>query len=88
MFMTKRSISLTALMVGTVLAVSAPAMAEETIIAHGISSYGDLKYGPDYTHFDYVNVDAPQGGTLTMRPSTGGGTFDSFNNFILKPMSS
>ena len=26
--------------------------------------YGDLKYGPDFTHFDYANPDAPKGGTL------------------------
>jgi len=22
---------------------------------HGLSTFGDLKYGPDYPHFDYVN---------------------------------
>ena len=29
---------------------------------HGISIFGDLKYGPDFTHFDYVTLDAPRGG--------------------------
>jgi microcin C transport system substrate-binding protein len=58
--------------------------AEETTISHGISAYGDLKYPADYKHFDYVNPDAPQGGTLKLRPSTGGATFDSFHNYILK----
>jgi len=22
---------------------------------HGVSLFGDLKYGPDFAHFDYVN---------------------------------
>ena len=26
---------------------------------HGMSLFGDLKYGPDFKHFDYVNPDAP-----------------------------
>lgn len=69
---------------GAVLALSSFAQAEETIISHGISAYGDLKYPADYKNFEYVNPNAPQGGTLTMRPTTGSNTFDSFNNFILK----
>ncbi len=32
---------------------------------HGISTFGELKYGPDFTHFDYASPDAPQGGTFT-----------------------
>src|SRR5207248_7920158 len=28
----------------------------------GMSLFGDLKYGPDFQHFDYVNPDAPKGG--------------------------
>lgn len=31
---------------------------------HGFSAFGDLKYGPDFRHFDYVNPDAPKGGTF------------------------
>ncbi len=54
----------------------------ETTVSHGISAFGDLKYGSDFQHFDYVNPDAPKGGVW----STGYGnvTFDSFNPFILK----
>src|SRR5262249_46051064 len=29
---------------------------------HGISAFGDLKYPPDFQHFDYVNPSAPKGG--------------------------
>ncbi len=48
---------------------------------HGIAMHGDLKYGPDFTHFDYANPDAPKGGTLEM---SGSGTFDTLNPFIRK----
>ena len=27
---------------------------------HGVSLFGDLKYGPDFAHFDYVDPDAPK----------------------------
>ncbi|MEQ8587233.1 MAG: extracellular solute-binding protein [Thalassobaculaceae bacterium] len=48
---------------------------------HGLAIHGDLKYGPDFAHVDYVNPDAPKGGLLTMEAS---GTFDSFNPFIIR----
>ncbi|MDH3242095.1 MAG: extracellular solute-binding protein [Alphaproteobacteria bacterium] len=49
--------------------------------AHGLAMHGDLKYGPGFTHFDYVNPSAPKGGTLKLGAT---GTFDSLNPFILK----
>lgn len=49
--------------------------------AHAISIYGDVKYGPDFRHFDYVRPDAPKGGTLAQGAI---GSFDSFNPFILR----
>ena len=59
--------------------------AGETIIrSHGISAFGDLKYGPDFRHFDYVNPDAPKGGTFSSRGTGASKTFDSLNPFILK----
>ena len=27
----------------------------DNYVSHGISLYGELKYGPDFTHFEYVN---------------------------------
>lgn len=33
-------------------------------LKHGIAFFHDLKYAPDFTHFDYVDPDAPKGGTL------------------------
>ena len=38
--------------------------------AHGISLIHDLKYGPKFTHFEFLNPDAPKGGKLVL--STGG----------------
>lgn len=47
--------------------------------SHALSMYGDVKYGPDFQHFDYVNPDAPKGGTLKLGVV---GTFDNFNPYI------
>jgi microcin C transport system substrate-binding protein len=49
--------------------------------AHGLSMYGDLKYPPNFKHLDYVNPDAPKGGTVKL---AGFGTFDNLNPFILR----
>ncbi len=48
---------------------------------HGASMYGELKYGPDFTHFDYADPDAPRGGTISLSAI---GTFDSLNPFIIR----
>lgn len=59
-----------------------PATAQEKIIkSHGISTFGDLKYGPDFKHFDYINPNAPKGGEFS---TSGFGTFDSMSPYILK----
>ena len=65
----------------TLLLAPAPALADAR---HGLSAFGDLKYPQDFSHFDYVNPDAPKGGRLSMIGTAGRITFDSFNNFILK----
>lgn len=48
---------------------------------HGISTFGDLKYPANFTHFDYVNPNAPKGGQVKLATF---GSFDSFNPFIIK----
>ena len=50
----------------------------DVIRAHGYSFYGDLSYPPDFTHFDYVNTDAPKGGEIVLSAR---GTFDGFNRW-------
>lgn len=49
--------------------------------SYGVAMHGDLKYPADFTHFDYVNPDAPKGGTYTYAVV---GTFDSLAGFITK----
>ncbi|WP_136646160.1 extracellular solute-binding protein [Tabrizicola sp. YIM 78059] len=55
--------------------------AEEVIVSHGISTFGDLKLPADFTHLPYVNPDAPKGGELSQWAA---GTFDSLNPFSAK----
>src|ERR1700686_968076 len=64
-------------------AASAPAAraAEGVTKSHALSLFGDIKYGPDFTHFDYVNPGAPKGGMVRYSSI---GTFDNLNPFILK----
>jgi microcin C transport system substrate-binding protein len=45
------------------------------------SLMGDSKYGDNFQHYDYVNPDAPKGGTYN---STVVGTYDSFNPYIVQ----
>ena len=46
-----------------------------------LSINGDSKYKNSAKYFEYVNANAPKGGTLKLSSS---GTFDSLNAFILK----
>ena len=71
---------------GAFLALSGAAFADShqtTITSHGISAFGELKYPPDFPHFDYVNPEAPKGGTMSFRGFLASQTFDSLNQFIL-----
>jgi microcin C transport system substrate-binding protein len=84
MRLTRRSI----LRTGTVAAISplfgqaplpaTPARAQnsEPQWRHGLSLFGDLKYPPGFRHFDYVNPQAPKGGSVRF---VAAGTFDNFN---------
>ena len=60
--------------------LSAP-MAHAAQSSHGIAMHGDLKYGADFRHLDYVNPDAPKGGQLRRAVR---GTFDNLNPFLIK----
>ena len=48
---------------------------------HAVAMHGQPKYGADFKHFDYVNPNAPKGGTLRLSAI---GTYDSLNGFILR----
>lgn len=64
-------------------ALPSPAAAQqsqaERAWRHGVSLFGELKYPADFKHFDYVNPDAPKGGSVRM---IGLGTFDNFNEVV------
>ena len=66
------------------LAFAPAAFADAVQTGHGLSAFGDLKYGPDFEHFDYVNPDAPKGGSMRTTSILAGQTFDSLNGYILK----
>lgn len=73
--------------VATLVVRSAPAQAG--IERHGLSGFGDLKYPPDFKHFDYVNPDAPKGGLFSQIGSSrqynqNFNTFNSLNSYIFK----
>lgn len=55
-----------------------------TWAAHAYAQFGDIKYAPGFTHFDYVNPAAPKGGTITLVPPTRLSNFDKYNPFTLK----
>lgn len=56
------------------------ARAENVIVAHGISTFGDLALPADFPHLPYVNPDAPKGGEISQWAP---GSFDSFNPFAI-----
>jgi microcin C transport system substrate-binding protein len=63
--------------------------AEQASERHGVSAFGDLKYPPDFKHFDYVNPNAPKGGVFSHVGATRAFnqnflTFNSLNSFILR----
>lgn len=63
------------------LRLSHDAFAEAEKWRHGMSLFGDLKYGERAKHFDYVNPDAPKTGRARIY---GIGSFDSLNPFTFK----
>lgn len=48
---------------------------------YGYNFYGELSYPEDFTHFDYVNPDAPKGGEISLSVV---GTFDSMHPYTRK----
>ena len=74
-----------------VAAIVAPAMAAaqappaaRPVNGPAISMYGDLKYPPGFTHFQYANPEALKGGEVKLAAF---GTFDTLNPFTLKGVS-
>lgn len=56
---------------------------------YGLSIFGDLAQPADFSHFPYVNVDAPKGGEIVLQVSSISAnqnftTFNTLNAYILK----
>jgi microcin C transport system substrate-binding protein len=66
------------LLAASVLATPGFSQEDDLIVTHGVSTFGDLRYGPDFEHLDYVNPDAPQGGEFSFAWS---GSFDSMHPY-------
>ena len=66
---------------GAVLWSVTPARAQGSGVqwGHCLPLSGDLKYPAGFKHFDYVNPQAPKGGTLRLAAL---GTFDNFNQVV------
>lgn len=60
-------------------AVSKAPAQEEREWHHGAALIGEPKYPEGFEHFDYVNPDAPKGGTLRLSAT---GSFDTFNPLL------
>jgi len=52
--------------------------------AHAYGQFGDVKYPTGFTHFGYVNPQAPKGGEIVLVPPTRQSNFDKYNPFTLK----
>src|SRR3546814_7883495 len=51
------------------------------ITSHAIAIWGEPTYGPDFQHLDYVDPDAPKGGTIVLSwPAP----FDKLNPFTVR----
>lgn len=61
--------------------VCAGLVSAEPVWHHAVSLVGEPKYGPDFKHFDWVNPDAPKGGSVRISAQ---GSFDSLNPFPIK----
>src|SRR5918992_1547732 len=76
----RKALALVGMMV-LVLSSAAPSAEEAVESRHGMAMYDDLKYGPGFEHFDYVDPSAPVGGTATFSAI---GSFDTLNPFIIR----
>lgn len=54
------------------------------LAAHAYAQFGDIRYPADFTHFAWVNPDAPKGGELRLVAPTRVTQFDKYNPFTLK----
>lgn len=76
--MTGRTIAAAVILLTAHIGQVAPLLATPQ---HGIAMHDEPKYQPGFPHLNYVNPDAPKGGTLRLAVL---GSFDSLNPYIIK----
>ena len=52
--------------------------------AHAYAQFGDIRYPAGFSHFAYVNPNAPKGGQIAMVAPTRASSYDKYNPFTLK----
>ena len=52
--------------------------------AHAYALWGEPKLPPDFTHFPYVNPNAPKGGEIRLVSNSRASTFDKYNPFTIR----
>jgi microcin C transport system substrate-binding protein len=52
--------------------------------AHAVAMFGEPKYPPNFTHFDYVRPDAPKQGQINLSVVVTDSSIDKFNPFTLR----
>ena len=65
-------------------ASSAAAAGTESRWVHAYAAFGDPKYPRGFDHFDYLNPNAPKGGTLYLPNSDRRTSFDKLNYYTIK----
>jgi microcin C transport system substrate-binding protein len=73
-----------ALFAAALLAFAPAAFADAVVTSHGLSAFGDLRYPRDFAHFDWVNPNAPKGGSITTTSTRANQTFDTLNAYSLR----
>ena len=65
------------------VSVAAPGVDPAAGWSHAFAMYGSPKYPPGFAHYDYVNPDAPKGGTLNLGNPDRGTSFSLLNPYLL-----
>ncbi len=70
--------------IGIFLILMSSLLGAEVITTTSLALHGEPKYPAGFEHFDYVNPDAPQGGTLRLHTI---GTYDNFHRYAQRGVS-
>ena len=82
MFSTRVALRLSLALLVLSASLAGPVRADDALSPqYALAMTGTPKFPDGVTHFDYVNADAPKGGTLKLAAT---GSFDSLNPFIVR----